>query len=136
MNVFLLAKTFNFLSPVLINGLSSLSLDLNLITGIRVDHTHTYTHTHTYIYIYIYILCSVYLGNKLLLRQILLKTMEYCLLFLIVIFSKYPQFLPQLYSQVSSKNYFLPVPQKSHSMILPATYIYIYKLIVFRWGRP
>ena len=36
-------------------------------------HTQTQTQTHTHIYIYIYIL-----------RQVLLKTIEYCLLFLVV----------------------------------------------------
>ena len=39
-----------------------------------------------YIYIYIYILMSAYLGSQLLLRQVLLKTMKHCLLFLIQIF--------------------------------------------------
>ena len=34
----------------------------------------------------IYILKSAYLGSLLLLSQVLLKTMEHCLLFLIVIF--------------------------------------------------
>ena len=40
----------------------------------------------SYIYIYIYILMSLYLGNKLLSMQVLLKTIGYYLLFLIVIF--------------------------------------------------
>ena len=38
-----------------------------------------------YIYMYIYIFKRVYLGSELLFRQVLLKTMEYRLLFLIVI---------------------------------------------------
>ena len=46
-----------------------------------------------YIYIYIYIYIDrerekkcVYLGSKLLFKQVLLKTMEHCLLFLILLF--------------------------------------------------
>ena len=60
-------------------------------------HTHTHTHTHTqihiyiyiyiYIHIYIYILKCVYWGSKLLFKQVLLKTMEFCLLFFILFFS-------------------------------------------------
>ena len=41
---------------------------------------------YIYIYIYIYILKSAYLGCKLLFKQVLLKTMEPFLSFLIVIF--------------------------------------------------
>ena len=55
---------------------------------------HTYIHIYVYIYVFIYIyiytwiylLKSEYLGSKLLLRQVLLKMMEHCFLFLIVIF--------------------------------------------------
>ena len=34
-------------------------------------YSFTHTHTHTHIYIYIYILKSVYLGSKLLFKQVL-----------------------------------------------------------------
>ena len=39
---------------------------------------------YKYAYTYIYILKSVYFGSKLLFKQVLLKTMEHCLLFLIL----------------------------------------------------
>ena len=42
---------------------------------------------YIYIYIYIYILKSVYLGSKVLFRQVLLKMMEHCLLFFYCTFS-------------------------------------------------
>ena len=40
----------------------------------------------------VYTLKSVYSGSKLLLRQVLLKTMEHCLLFLVVIFQAFEKF--------------------------------------------
>ena len=40
----------------------------------------------SYIYTYIYMLKCVYFGNKLLFKQVLLKTMEHCLLFSILFF--------------------------------------------------
>ena len=53
-------------------------------------HICIYVCVCAYIYIYIYILKSVYLGSKLLFKQVLLKTMNTIyLLFLIVIFQAF-----------------------------------------------
>ena len=46
------------------------------------------THNHPYIYIYIYI-GMVYLGSQLLFKEVLLKTMEHCLLYFILFFQNF-----------------------------------------------
>ena len=54
----------------------------NILNSMIIDHCY-YGYTGLYIYIYIYmcvcvcVLKSVYLGSKLLLKQVLLKTMEF-----------------------------------------------------------
>ena len=69
-----------FCSRVLFSFCLSVCLTLTHIDK-RLTHN-----IYIYIYIYIYILKSVYLGNRLLFKQVLLKTMEQHLLFLILFF--------------------------------------------------